>query len=374
MQRVWVVLVAFTGCLVGLGANCTSEPAEFGAGDDDATSSSGETVIITEIMANPSRVSDQDGEWFEIYNPGAEAVDMVGWTISDAGGNTFTFDEEELIVAARSYAVLGVNDRTEENGGVTLDYVYPGEFTLANSGDSIIIENADGVLVDAVSYDKAPDGASLSLSPDKYDTAANDNEDNFCATRFTRMPGGDLGTPGALNDVCVIDASPGDLVITEIMAFPAADIGDWGKYVEIYNTTADDIRLDGWVLADGAGDRLTISSNGELTVPALGYVVIGAHFESSENGGVSIDYSWGSTIVLNETSDTITISADGTTVDTVTYGQGDFPTMTEGVSIQLDPSAYDATMNDLGANWCQSVTELTSGEKGTPGERNSSCS
>ncbi len=372
MERLKAGLVGCLAAAIGLGGQCTAEPESFG-GDDDATTSLEEQVIITEVMANPNRVSDQAGEWFEIYNPGTEAVDMAGWTISESGGATFTIGEDELVVDAGTHAVLAVSAKTEENGGVDPDYVYPSDFTLSNSGDSLVIENADGELVDAIAYDKAPDGASLSLDPNKYDAQANDDPANFCATRFTRMPGGDLGTPGALNDACFLDASEGDLIITEIMAYPASDIGEWGKYVELYNTTLETIRLDGWVLSDGAGDELTFASNGTLVVPSHDFVVIGAHAESSENGGVSLDYAWGTTLVLGETGDTLTLSADDTIVDQVTYGASGFPIMTEGVSIQLDPSAFNAADNDDGGNWCLSTAEMDSGEKGTPGASNSSC-
>src|SRR5215207_9251635 len=37
------------------------------------------TLIITEIMADPSAVLDDVGEYIEVFNPGGSAVDMQGW-------------------------------------------------------------------------------------------------------------------------------------------------------------------------------------------------------------------------------------------------------------------------------------------------------
>ena len=41
-------------------------------------------LIISEIMYNPSAVDDNDGEWFELFNPTTETVSLVGLTLSDA--------------------------------------------------------------------------------------------------------------------------------------------------------------------------------------------------------------------------------------------------------------------------------------------------
>lgn len=41
-------------------------------------------VVINEILQNPSMVIDTNGEWFELFNPGAVPVDIDGWTIQDA--------------------------------------------------------------------------------------------------------------------------------------------------------------------------------------------------------------------------------------------------------------------------------------------------
>jgi len=43
----------------------------------------GADLVITEIMQNPSAVSDGDGEYFEVYNSGGAAVNMNGYTIVD---------------------------------------------------------------------------------------------------------------------------------------------------------------------------------------------------------------------------------------------------------------------------------------------------
>ncbi len=67
-------------------------------------------IVITEVMQNPLVLSDTDGEWFEIHNTGAAAVDINGWTVKDDGTNSFVIDNGgPLLVPAGAYEVLGRN-------------------------------------------------------------------------------------------------------------------------------------------------------------------------------------------------------------------------------------------------------------------------
>ena len=67
-------------------------------------------IIISEIMDDPAGVPDQTGEWFEVFNAGASAVDLNGWTIQ-IGSNTIVVDNHSpLLVAAGGYFVFGAGD------------------------------------------------------------------------------------------------------------------------------------------------------------------------------------------------------------------------------------------------------------------------
>ena len=329
-------------------------------------------VFITEVMANPDLVQDSKGEWIELYNASGEDVALEGWTITDEAGSTVTITDVTL--AAGGYAVFGPSDKIEDNGGVELTMKYDAGFSIGNDEETLTLRNADGGLVDELTYLAAPQGASLSLDPSAYSAAGNDDPGNLCATQYSKFGGGDYGTPGEENDVCVITATEGDIIITEIMANPAAAEDERGVYIEVYNTTDETIRLDGWVITDSAGDRHTIASEDGLEIEPGTYVLFGNHFQQSENGGIAPDYGWNKELVFNNTADTVTFYAGETMVDRVSYGSGDFPATPEGASLQLDPDAFTATDNDSGANWCASTAEIAEGlDRGTPGAANSSC-
>ncbi|HJX05271.1 MAG TPA: lamin tail domain-containing protein [Candidatus Nanoarchaeia archaeon] len=172
-----------------------------GSGD-----SSGE-LIISEIMYNPNAVADTAGEWLELYNPGSSAVNLNGWSIQDYGTDSFTISED-FLVQPGSYAVLCKNTDISLNGGVSCDIQYS-SFTLGNTADAIILLRPDSVMSDDVLYDTAVEpwkslnnaGYSLQLDPAHYNSADNDDGNNWCNTDEP-INGADYGTPGTMNSDC----------------------------------------------------------------------------------------------------------------------------------------------------------------------------
>lgn len=185
-------------CFGGLDEDCNGEID----GDDVACSARtplpGE-LVIDEIMADPAAVSDDKGEWLELYNSGNTPLDLFSCSISDSV-NTDNHDiVSHLIVAAHDYVVLGVNNNPALNGGLTVDYQYSG-FELYNAEDQVILTCA-GQEIDRVEYDSSfplAVGQSMVLS-DEHDN--NSLGSNWCLSGSS-YGAGDKGTPGTANDVC----------------------------------------------------------------------------------------------------------------------------------------------------------------------------
>ncbi len=162
-----------------------------------------DALVLTEIMADPDAVTDDHGEWFELYNNTAVEMNLIGMVVYDLGSNSFTVDEE-LLIAPAEYAVLGVDGDTGSNGGVDLDHEWS-SFYVGNSDDEIYLEH-DGIVLDSVEYDGGalwidPTGASMSLDPASTDPSLNDDPDAWCEAT-TAFGQGDLGTPGEANPDC----------------------------------------------------------------------------------------------------------------------------------------------------------------------------
>ncbi len=158
-------------------------------------------LVITEIMQNPGATSDNDGEYFEIYNPSDTATyNLVGCEITSGTNGPYPIDES-LEIGPGEYRVLA---RTT-SAGFTPDYVYDSAFNLSNTSDDAQI-SCGGTLIDIVAYDDGatfpdPTGASMNLSPSALDATSNDDGANWCEST-SDLGNTDLGTPGAANDTC----------------------------------------------------------------------------------------------------------------------------------------------------------------------------
>ncbi len=109
-----------------------------------------------------------------------------------------------------------------------------------------------------------------------------------------------------------VAANPGDVIITEVMYDTASDEGRW-EWVEIKNTTAAPVDLNGWVFDDD-DDNSVLSSNisngtGNTIVPAGGVAVL---YNGTTLGFDTTRFTsaWGSGITLigvNATSPTASL-------------------------------------------------------------------
>lgn len=322
-------------------------------------------VVINEIMQNPSAVADSVGEWFEIVNLSAGAIDMDGWTILDNDTDSHVINNGgPLLVGPGGYLVFGVNGDPTVNGGLTVDYVYSG-IAIANGADELVLLDTQGTEIDRVEYDGGPDfpdpnGASMAL----IDPALDNNVGaNWCEAQ-TPYGAGDLGTPGTANDC----AGPLEqLIINEIMNNPAAVSDAAGEWLEIHNPTVDAVDIDGWVLEDNDSDSHTIANGGPLLVPAGGFIVLGNNADAATNGGAPVAYEYSDFFLANGFDEVVLIDDLAREIDRVEYDDGATFPDPNGASMALIDPALD---NNAGENWCESPTPFGDGDLGTPGGAN----
>ncbi|MGB5943940.1 MAG: lamin tail domain-containing protein [Leeuwenhoekiella sp.] len=119
----------------------------------------GTPIIITEFMVAQDGVTDENGEYIELYNTTANTINIQGYYLSDNSGEEVRIlvpvsDEENLDIPPYSFFVLGVNMAPGSNGNVNVNYEYShSDFELENlNSDAIILEDENGVFIDAVEY------------------------------------------------------------------------------------------------------------------------------------------------------------------------------------------------------------------------------
>ncbi|MFA5157588.1 MAG: lamin tail domain-containing protein [Patescibacteria group bacterium] len=175
-------------------------------------------VVINEIYPAPISSCDTtididcSKEWIELYNPSANDIDLAGYVLSDASGETFGLDGKTIF--ANDYLVI-----FGEIGGFS--------FSLNNDGDTIHLEK--GGVIDLVTY------PIFSSYKAKSYARIPDANDLFMVTEQTR---------GAANPSPVIYSDK--IYINELLPQPATGSAD--EYIELYNSSDVDIDLINWQL------------------------------------------------------------------------------------------------------------------------------
>ena len=168
------------------------------------------------------------------------------------------------------------------------------------------------------------------------------------------------------------------LVINEILANPGGTISDAnGEWIEIYNAGTRAVELQGLVIADSAasGRRPFHLIASSFVIEPGGYGVIGNNANTTDNGGVPVDYVYGNAMAFANSLDAFKISrvfgSDTLTLDRIQYASAAISAQ-NGISRELRNPALDNSNVD-GSNWADaSVTAVYGpGGRGTPGAQNS---
>jgi len=276
----------------------TTEDSTTESDSTDSTNSS--TLIINEFVSDPITGSN---EWVEIYNPSDTVVILAGYQIREASGKTTELPDQYL--ASNQYVVV------EKISG-----------NLNNSGDTIELLDADGNLLDMISYG---DGTEAPAVSDPNAVALNENNEWVETT---------LSTPGEANVISdevqevlevveVVEAIEAEdetsethtLLINEFVSDPVTGSNEW---VEIYNPNNYVVVLDGWMIREESG-KTTALPEGQTETGQ--FVLVESISGSLNNGGDTIEL----------------LDPDGNLVDSITYGSdSDVPAVSDPDAVALD--------------------------------------
>ena len=197
-------------------------------------------VVINEIMADPSAVTDDRGEWFEVHNTGTSSVSLQGWMISSGNDVSHTISAA-ITVPAGGFAVVGNNGTKSKNGGITITYVYGAAINLANASDWLVLKNSAGLVVDSVAWATAmPAGAARGVIDPLGDNL--DVKGANWSTQTTLTAKGDKATPGKVNDGYAAPPPPPP---------PPGDTGGTGSASELVVKVLDIGQGDATLITNG---------------------------------------------------------------------------------------------------------------------------
>jgi hypothetical protein len=99
--------------------------------------------VINEVAWAGSSASAYD-EWIELYNTTGSAINLTGWKIVDDSGAQ-TYNLSGSIPANGYYLIERSTNVTNVTGDITISGI-----SLANTGDTLELQNASGTRVDIV--------------------------------------------------------------------------------------------------------------------------------------------------------------------------------------------------------------------------------
>ncbi|HEU0053659.1 MAG TPA: lamin tail domain-containing protein [Longimicrobium sp.] len=182
-----------------------------------------------------------------------------------------------------------------------------------------------------------------------------------CSEGFKSPTGPSPSAPEAPS--FAISALAGKLVINELMIDPSAVTDANGEWLEIHNRADTAVNLQGFILAGNSDSNHTISSS--VPIPSRGYAVLAKNGTSGTNGGVTVNYVYG-TMNLANGSDWVALrDAAGASVDSVAWSTTVPAGSSRGVT---DPDSDNLALS--GSNWHTSAVAYGGGDNGTPGAQN----
>ncbi len=289
-------------------------------------------VQLSELY--PAPVSGQE-EFIELYNPNSEAISIAGLQLTDASGKTFTISEatvESTSLAAHSYLALPYSKT---------------KIILNNSGDTVILTDANGSLLDQMTYDTALSGfawarhvgvtdpetswnwtslvtqGTANIFVDDAENTESTAEQSALTqepTPTTQPTGGSPTTPTTQAPVAEDTRQTSSKIkINEVL--PNAVGSDTNtEWIELVNIGSSAVRLIDWTVSDAS-----------KTYP-IGDVTLGA-------GELLLLESSVTRISLNNSGETVTLTDPfDVVIDTLEYGAS-----TEGQSYARFSDAFSWT-------------------------------
>src|SRR5262249_47543130 len=150
-------------------------------------------VVITELMADPSAVGDEEGEWFELLLK--KDIDLNGLQLGTKPGTpALTLASGTCLRRAAGSRLVFAKSADPTMNRRPPSVVQPFPFGLSSAG-GVLFVGVGGAVLDQVTCAGSTSGVSRGLDPSAETPAANDPDTSWCGAP-SHYGAGDHGTPG----------------------------------------------------------------------------------------------------------------------------------------------------------------------------------
>ncbi|MBI9017808.1 MAG: lamin tail domain-containing protein [Phycisphaerae bacterium] len=236
-----------------------------------------DNLRISELMYHPE---DPNTEFIELQNTGDETINLN--LVEFTKGVDFVIGDVALAPGEYALIVENIDDfNNKYDMGLNVIGQYAGR--LDNDGEHIKFNDPLGIAIQSFDYKDSwydlTDGLGFSLTmvnPSSHDLLDWDSKYGWRSSLSQN------GTPGYVDNVLPANS----IVINELLAHSHTNDPDW---IELYNTTDQDINISGWFLSDSAIDSTIILKYEfpiNTIIPANGYFVL---VQDETFGNISAD-------------------------------------------------------------------------------------
>ncbi|MEC7240967.1 MAG: MopE-related protein [Myxococcota bacterium] len=306
---------------------------------------------------------DMDGDGFEAVVAGGEDCD-------DADSDAYP-GAPEIWYDGIDQDCSGGSDYDQDNDGFDAD-AFGGED--CNDEDPSINPDQEDIWYDGIDQD-CSGGSDYDQDGDGGDAQEHGGDD--CNDRDpTVFYNSGERTQDGLDDDCdlLIDEdylAAGAVVLSEMMIDPSEVADSAGEWLEVYNTTNQDIPLIGWSVKASDGNAFTVTDS--VVVAARGFATFGVNSDTAQNGGVVVDYSYDyNRFKLSNDEDDLALMAGDVVMSELSYHEEDID-LEEGRTINLDPAYMEQAFSEDLTYWCSSRSKFGDGDRGTPLLANDAC-
>ncbi len=265
---------------------------------DRKTSAAVSCVRLSEVCANNSMVADngETPDWVEIENTGSETVDLSGWYLSDNASKPLKWRlPEGFTLSAGERKAVYLHENTVN-------------FKLSAEGESVVLTDQTGRIMDYVVYNAQPEDTSLAL------------EDGLWKQTYSVTPGkaNQILSKGAY-EIEVFSSNQTGVYISEVLTASADFTYNRTRcdFIELHNTTSKRISLKGWYLSDSGSDPKKWAFPDNAFIPAKGYAIIYADGSETTSAQSNVYFA---TFKLSQDNDVVLLSKGDQVVDHISLG------------------------------------------------------
>ena len=134
-----------------------------------AAFSMGPEIVINEVLAsNATTNADEDGDfedWIELYNPGHETINLLGFGLSDDYDNPFRWIFPDVSIAPGEFLLVWASGKDRNDPSASLHT----NFSIASAGEEVLITRPDEIRIDELPPTFIPTDVSFGRKPDGGD-------------------------------------------------------------------------------------------------------------------------------------------------------------------------------------------------------------